>query len=64
MLHKGVFIPKLPKNPLASWCFIRFYFLLSHTAHFDGSIILILATFQFLLSVFFLNFKRYDNIVL
>ena len=56
MLLKGVFIPKLLKNPLASCSFVNFDFLLSHTVHFDKSIILtcfVLATFGFLLSVFF-----------
>ena len=41
-------------------------FLLSHTVHFDKSITLpffVLATFEFLLSVFFLHFKQYDSVV-
>ena len=49
MLLKEVFIPKLINNPLASCSLINFDFLLSHTAHFDKSIILLqfffLATF-------------------
>ena len=35
---KGVFIPKLPNNLLASCSLTNFNFLLSHTAHFDKSI--------------------------
>ena len=52
-------------NPLASCFLINFNFLLSHTAHFDKSIILpflVFTAFEFLLSVFFLHFKQ-DNIV-
>ena len=66
-LLKGAFILKLLNNPLASYCLINFDFVLSHTAHFDRSIIppfLFVATFGFLLSVFFLNFTQYNNIVL
>ena len=66
-LLKGVFIPKLLNNLLASCSLINFDFLLSHTADFDKSIILlffVLKTFGFLLSVFFLHLKQYDNIVL
>ena len=37
ILLKGVFIPKLLNNPLASCCLINFDYLLSHTAHFDKS---------------------------
>ena len=55
ILLKGVFIPKLLNIPLAFSSLINFDFLLSHIAHFDKSIIL---------SVFFLHFKQYDNIVL
>ena len=53
---KGAFILKLLNNPLASCSLINFEFLLSHTAHYYKSIILpffVLATFGFLLSVFF-----------
>ena len=67
VLLKGVFIPKLVNNPLPSCCLVNFDFLLSHTAHFDRSIILpifVYSTFGFLLSVFFLYFKQTDNIVL
>ena len=34
-IRKGVFIPKLLYNPIASYCLINFDFLLSNTAHFD-----------------------------
>ena len=67
ILLKGVFIPKLLNNPLVSCSLINFYFVLSHTAHFDKNIILsffVLGTFGFLISVFFLHFKQYDNFVL
>ena len=56
ILLKGVFIPKLLNNLLTSCSLINFNFLLSHTLHFDKSIILpflVYATFEFLLSVFF-----------
>ena len=61
ILLKDVFIPKLFNNPLVFCSFINFEFLLSHTAHFDKSIILpffVFATFEFLLYVFFLHFKE------
>ena len=57
ILVKGVFIPKLLNNPLASCCLINC----------DKSIILpffVLATFGFLLSVFFLLFKQYNKFLL
>ena len=60
-------ISKLLNSPLASFSLINFYILLLHTANFEKSIVLpffVLATFGFLLSVFFLHFKQYDNIVL
>ena len=61
-LRIGNFIPvKLFNNRLAPCGFINFNFLLSRTAHFDKSIILpfsVLKTFAFLLSVFFLHFKK------
>ena len=66
ILLKGVFIPKLCNNPLACCCLINFVFFLSHTAQFEKRIILpffVLATFGFLLSVFFPRFKQYDNSV-
>ena len=53
ILLKEVFIPKL-NNLLASCCLINFDFSLSHTAHFDKSIIaerFVLATFGFLICV-------------
>ena len=65
ILFKGVFIPKLLNNPLASCSLINFHFLLSHTEHFDKSIILpffVLATFGFLFSVFFLLFRQFLEI--
>ena len=53
----GVFIPKLLNNPLASCSLINFDFLLSHTAHFDKSIIHpflpFFPTFGFFLLYFF-----------
>ena len=67
MLLKGAFILKLLNNPVASWSLINLYFLLTYTAHFDKSIILLFfvyATFGFLISVFFIHFKQYHNIVL
>ena len=65
ILLKGVLIPRLLNNPLASWSLINFDFL--QTAHFDKIIILpffVLAAFGLFISVFFLQFKQYDNIVL
>ena len=65
-LLKCFFITKLLNNPLASCSLINLNFLLSHTAHFDKSIILpffVFTTFRFLFSVFFLHFKQYDNSV-
>ena len=50
----------LVNNPVAFCCLINFYFLLSHTAHFDKNIILrffVLAIFGFLLSIFSQHFK-------
>ena len=67
ILLKGVFIPKLLNIPLAFYSLINFDFLLSHTAHSDKTIIFpfyLLALFVFLLSVSFLNFKKYDKVVL
>ena len=58
---------KLLTSPLASCFLIDFNFLLSNTAYFDKSIILpsfALTALGFLLSVFNLHFKQYDNIVL
>ena len=55
ILLKGIFIPKLLNNPLASCCLRNFDVLLSHITQFDKSIIylfFVLATFGFLLSVF------------
>ena len=58
----GTLIPvKLINISLASRSLINFDFLLSHTAHFDKSIIrplLAFTTFGFLLSEFFLLFKQ------
>ena len=47
--------------------FIYLHFLLPHIAHFDNIIawpLLVLDTFGFILSVFFLHFKQQDKIVL
>ena len=61
-LRIGTFITvNLLNNPSASRSLINFDFLLSHTEHFDKSIILlflVFTTFGFLLSVFFLHFKQ------
>ena len=61
-LRNSTFVPvNLPNNPLASCSLINFYFLLSHTAYFDQSIILsflVFTTFGFLLPVFFLHFRQ------
>ena len=62
---KSVLIPKLLNNTLALCSLINFDFLLSHIAHFEKSIVLpffVLTTFRFLLSVFFLHFRQYNNI--
>ena len=64
---KGFLIPKLLNNPLASCFLINFDFLVSHTTYFDESIFppfFVFTTFGFLLSVIFLHFKQYDEIVL
>ena len=66
ILFNGVLIPKLLNNPFACFSLIDFYFLLSHIAHVDKIIVLPLVVFKtlgFILSVFFLHFKQYDNIV-
>ena len=50
---------------LASCSLMNFDFLLSHTAHFDKSIVfpvLVFTTFDFF-SVFFLSFKQWNNMV-
>ena len=60
LLLQGVVIPKLLNNPLGSCSLKNLDFLLTHTSHFDISIILpffVLTTFGFLLSVLFLHFK-------
>ena len=67
ILYKAALIPKLFNDPLPSCSLINFYFLLIHTENFDKSIILpflVFTTFVFLLPVFFLHFKQYDNILL
>ena len=61
-LRNGIFTyVELLNNPLA-YCSLRnFDFLLLYTEHFDKSIILpflVLASFEFLFSVFFLHFKQ------
>ena len=61
ILLKDVFIPKLLNNPLASCSLQNFQFLLLHTEHFVKSILLpfvVLTTFGFLLSIFFLQIIR------
>ena len=66
ILFNGVLKPKLLNNPFASCCLINFYFLLPHIAHVDKIIALplvVLETFGFILSVFLLHLKQYDNIV-
>ena len=58
---KGSFIHKLLNNRLASCSSLNIDCLLLHTVHFDKIFILPLfdlATFVFLLSVFFLHFKQ------
>ena len=47
-----VLIPKLLNNPSASYSFINFDFLLSHTTHFDDNTNL---TFLHLCSLYFSN---------
>ena len=67
ILLKAFFIPKVLNNLLASCCLINFDFSLSHTPHFDESIILpisVFTIFEFLLSVFLLHFKQYDIVYL
>ena len=57
LLRVGTFITiHLLNNPIACCSLINFCFLLSHTAHFDKSIsllVLVFITSGFLLSVFF-----------
>ena len=61
-LRISTFIPnKLLNNHVATCSLRNFNFLLLQTAHFDKSItfpFLVLTTFGFLLSVFFLHFKQ------
>ena len=68
ILFKGAFVPKLFNNLIASCCLIHFDFLLSHTTHFNAThyffVFLSLQPLGFLLSIFFLQLKQYDNIVL
>ena len=66
ILFNSVLIPKLLNNPFACCSLINFDFLLPHITHFDKVIVLplvVFETFGFMLSVFLLHFKRYDNIV-
>ena len=59
-------MPKLLNNPFACCSLRNFDFLLPHIAHFDKIIVLplvVFKTFGFMLSVFFLHFKQYDNFV-
>ena len=64
----GIFIPvKLLNNPLPSSSLRNFNFQLRHTTNFDKSTtlrVLVLATLELLLSVFFLQYKQQDNTVL
>ena len=65
-LLKGVLIPNLLNNPIASCFLINLDFLLPHIAHFDYIIILpllVLETCGFIFSVGFLHFKQYDSIL-
>ena len=60
ILFNGVLLPKLLNNPFACCS------LIPHMAHSDKIMILLLVvfeTFGFILSVFFLHFQQYDNIV-
>ena len=64
-LWYGVFKAKLLNNPIASYFLINLDFLLSLITHFDKSIshsFFVFATLEFLISVFLLHFKQYDNI--
>ena len=64
-LKIGISIPNLLNNPLAFCSYRNFNFLLLHTEQFDKRIILpslVLTTFGFLFSVFFLHFKQQENI--
>ena len=50
----GVLRPKLLNNLFASCSFIKFDFLLPHTAHFDNNVVLsflVFKTFEFTFSV-------------
>ena len=65
LLNKGVFIHKLLNHPQISCSLINLDFLVSYTAH--KSIVLpffVRTTFGVLLSLLFLHFNQYDNIVL
>ena len=56
ILLNGVLRPKLLNNPFASCLLINLDFLLTHIAHFDNSVVLLLLVFKtigFMLSVFF-----------
>ena len=65
--NNGVLIPNCLNSPLTSCSPVNLEFLLLHTAHFDKSIVLRFLAFMtlcFLLSVSFLHFKYYDEIML
>ena len=67
ILSKLAFIPKLLNNPVASSSLINLAFLFPHATQFYKSIgflFFVFATLRFLLSVFILCFKQYDNIVM
>ena len=66
ILFNGILRPKLLNNPFASCYLINFDFLLPHIAHVDKIIALplvVFETFGFILLVFLLHLKQYDNIV-
>ena len=66
ILLNAVLRPKLLNNPFACCSLINFDFLLPHISHVDKIIalpLLVFETFGFILSVFLLHLKQYDNIV-
>ena len=66
ILLNSVLIPKLLNNLLASCFLINFDFLLIRIVQFDDVIdfpLLVSEIFWFMFSVFFLHFRKKDNIV-
>ena len=61
VLLKGVLIPTLLNNPLASCSFINFVFLLPQEAHFDYSITLPFLVFIIFASLFSVSFCTLNN---